>query len=41
MTETSRLIRTGVRQKEDLMMFRRIWPAPLGDAVAYFYRASY
>jgi hypothetical protein len=41
MTETSRLIRTGVRQKEDLMMFRRIWPAPLGDAVAYLYRASY
>jgi hypothetical protein len=41
LTETSRLIRDGVRRKEDLMMFRRLWPAPLGDAIAYLYRASY
>jgi hypothetical protein len=41
LTETSRLIREGVRQREDIAMFRRIWPAPLGDAIAYFYRASY
>jgi len=41
LTATSRLIREGVRQREDLMMFRRIWPAPLGDAIAYLYRASY
>ena len=41
LTATSRLIRDGIRQKEDLIMFRRIWPAPLGDAIAYLYRASY
>jgi hypothetical protein len=41
LTETSRLIREGVRQSEDLLMFRRIWPAPLGAAMAYLYRASY
>jgi hypothetical protein len=41
LTATSRLIREGIRQKEDLIMFRRIWPAPLGDAIAYLYRASY
>jgi len=41
LTETSRLIRGGVRQKEDLIMFRRLWPTPLGDAIACLYRASY
>jgi hypothetical protein len=41
LTETSRLIREGIRQNEDLTMFRRIWPAPLGAAIAYLYRASY
>jgi len=41
LTETARLISSGLRQKEDLMMFRRIWPAPLSDAIAYLYRASY
>jgi hypothetical protein len=41
LTETSRLIREGIRQKEDSQMFRRIWPAPLGGALAYLYRAGY
>jgi hypothetical protein len=41
MTETSRLIRAGVRQKEDLEMFKRIWPTPLSDTIAYLYRAGY
>jgi hypothetical protein len=41
MTETSRLIREGIRQKEDLQMFNRLWPAPFGRALAYLYRAGY
>jgi hypothetical protein len=41
LTETSRLIASGCRQKEDLMMFRRLWPRPLADVVAFAYRASY
>lgn len=41
LTETSRLIREGRRQQEDLTMFRRLWPSPLGDAIARLYRASY
>ncbi len=41
LTATSRLIREGVRQREDLMMFRRLWPSPLAEAIAYAYRASY
>lgn len=41
LTATSRLIRDGVRQREDLMMFRRLWPSPLAEAIAYAYRASY
>ena len=41
LTETSRLIRDGVRQREDLIMFRRLWPSPLAEIIAYAYRASY
>ena len=41
MTETSRLIREGIRQKEDLIMFRRMWPSPIADVLAYLFRASY
>ena len=41
LTATSRLIRDGVRRREDLMMFRRLWPTPLAEAIAYAYRASY
>jgi len=41
LTETSRLIRDGVRQREDLIMFRRLWPRPIADLIAWAYRASY
>jgi hypothetical protein len=41
LTATARLIRDGRRQKEDLMMFRRLWPRPLSDLIAYVYRAGY
>ena len=41
LTETSRLLRDGVRRTEDLAMFRRAWPAPLSDILAAAYRAGY
>jgi len=41
LTATSGLIRDGVRLREDREMFRRLWPAPLGDALALLYRAGY
>ena len=41
LTATSRLIRDGVRQREDLIMFRRIWPRPIAEIVAWAYRAGY
>jgi hypothetical protein len=41
LTATSRLIRDGVRQKEDLAMFRRLWPTPIAEAIALAYRAGY
>jgi hypothetical protein len=41
LTETSRLIKSGRRQEEDLLMFRRLWPRPLSDVIAYVYRTSY
>jgi len=41
LTATSRLIREGVRQREDLRMFRRLWPTPLAEVIAFAYRASY
>ena len=40
-TATSQLIADGRRQAEDLQMFRRIWPRPIADAIAYAYRAGY
>ncbi|MHB8528495.1 MAG: glycosyltransferase [Caulobacteraceae bacterium] len=40
-TETSRLIREGVRQREDLALFRRLWPRPVSELIAQTYRASY
>ena len=40
-TATAALIADGRRRSEDLMMFRRIWPAPLSEAVATLYRFSY
>jgi len=41
LTATSRLIREGVRQREDLAMFRRLWPGPLAEGIAWMYRAGY
>lgn len=41
LTATSRLLSDGTRRREDLMMFRRAWPAPLGDLIAAAYRAGY
>jgi hypothetical protein len=41
LTATSALIRQGVRAREDLAMFRRIWPSPLAEAIAFLYRAGY
>jgi hypothetical protein len=41
LTATSRLIREGVRQREDLAMFRRLWPAPLAAVIAWLYQAGY
>ena len=41
LTETSRLLRDGVRRAEDLAMFRRAWPVPLSDILAAAYRAGY
>ncbi len=41
LTATSGLIRDGVRRREDLSMFRRLWPRPLADAIAWAYQASY
>lgn len=41
LTATSALIASGRRQKEDLEMFRRIWPRPAADIIARLYRAGY
>jgi hypothetical protein len=41
LTATSGLLRDGTRRREDLAMFRRAWPPPLGDLVALAYRAGY
>ena len=41
LTATSRLIADGTRAREDLIMFRRAWPWPLGDIIAMAYRAGY
>ena len=41
LTATAALIADGRRRSEDLTMFRRIWPRPIGDALAVLYRAGY
>ena len=41
LTETSRLIREGVRKREDLEIFRRLWPSPIAELIAWAYRAGY
>lgn len=40
-SETTSAIEDGHRQREDAMMFRRVWPGPLADMLASAYRASY
>lgn len=40
-SETTAAIEAGHRQREDAMMFRRVWPAPLANLLASGYRASY
>ena len=41
LTETSALIRDGRRAREDLIMFRRLWPRAIGDMIAFVYRLGY
>lgn len=41
LTETSRLIQDGRRQREDAEMFGKIWPRPLDRILAALYAASY
>ena len=41
LTATSQLIANGCRRREDLDLFRRIWPRPIGDTIALLYRAGY
>jgi hypothetical protein len=41
LTATSSLIADGARRVEDLQMFRRAWPRPVADAIAWAYRAGY
>lgn len=40
-SETSDAIRQGVRSKEDLMMFRLLWPDPIARLLARAYSLSY
>ena len=41
LTETAALIRDGRRAREDLIMFRRLWPGAIGDLIAFVYRLGY
>jgi hypothetical protein len=41
LTETSKLLKNGTRRVEDLAMFRRAWPRPWSDLIAFAYRAGY
>ena len=41
LSATARLKRSGARRREDLAMFERIWPRPIGQAIACLYRAGY
>ncbi len=40
-SETTSAIETGCRQREDAMMFARVWPRPIANMLASAYRASY
>lgn len=41
LTATAALTREGVRRAEDEIIFRRLWPRPLADLIAFAYRAGY
>jgi len=41
LTATSGLIADGTRRVEDLRMFRKAWPSPIAEAIAWVYRAGY
>lgn len=41
LSATSSLLQNGDRAREDRLMFRRMWPAPLGDLWAMVYRVGY
>ncbi|MGH7022179.1 MAG: glycosyltransferase family 2 protein [Caulobacteraceae bacterium] len=41
LTATASLTREGVRRREDLIMFRRLWPRPLAGLIALAYRTGY
>lgn len=40
-SETAACLDDGTRQQEDEMVFRMIWPRPVGKAIAGFYRSGY
>jgi glycosyltransferase involved in cell wall biosynthesis len=41
LTETARLIKSGKRKTEDLIMFERLWPGPIARIIARLYEAGY
>ncbi len=41
LTATSALTREGVRRREDLIMFRRLWPRPAAELIALAYKVGY
>jgi hypothetical protein len=41
LTATATQLADGTRRREDMIMFQRIWPKPLGDLIALAYRAGY
>ena len=41
LTETAKLIQSGKRKAEDLVMFERLWPRPIARAIARLYEAGY
>ena len=41
LTATAALTRDGVREREDQVMFRRLWPRPVADLIALAYKSGY
>jgi hypothetical protein len=41
LTATSALTREGVRSREDLILFRRLWPGPAAALIAFAYKVGY